>query len=302
MTHYKRPTYKRPNNFNNHYEQPEEFFNFCSKKSVSMDKKLKDFVFYQLTEQYYFDHKPIQKLNNINNISSKYLITINKKNKYSFLLFLTRFNNKNYSIFIYNFNGSLQFYSVKFSFHNELYNGTLMKGELIKNQKDCWIYYISDLIYYKNDYRYEYNLSHKLDILSKLLKSEYVFDDFMNVCHLQIKSYFLFNHLRFIKEDCEIIFIPEYNNQNIYSYNVILSKKQQISEIKNNESKEFIIKKTNTPDVYELYDINTKKFNSIACISKLKTSLYLKEKFKDNNQFITKTKYSEYFKSFIPII
>ena len=307
MTYNKHTTYKRPvkrnnnnNFFNNNIDNQEEFFNFCSKKSISMNKKLKDFIFYQLTQEYYFDHKPVKKLNNINDINPRYLITINKKNKYNFLLFLTRFNGKNYSIFIYNHNGRLHFYSVKFSFQDDLYNGTLMKGELIKNEKDCWIYYISDLIYYKNQYIYENNFSKKLDILSNLLKNEYIFDDFMNVCHLQIKSYFLFNHLRFIKKDCEISFIPEYNNQNIYNYNIILPKKEEIL-IKNNDIKDFIIKKTKTPDVYELYDINTNKFDSIACISKLKTSLYLKEKFKNNDKFITKTKYSTYFKSWIII-
>ena len=34
-----------------------------------------DFVFYQLTEQYYFEHKHVQKLNNINDINPRYFLT-----------------------------------------------------------------------------------------------------------------------------------------------------------------------------------------------------------------------------------
>ena len=303
---YKRPSsgFKRPIRQQIPQKQskpkPETFINFCKKKSVSMSNQLQDFVIDELTKKYYFEHKQVIPLESTDIPNPAYLVTINKKNKFSFLLFLTRFQNKNYSIFAYNHKGKLHLYSVKFGFNNDLYNGTLFKGELVKNDKECWIYYITDLLYYKGNYTYENKLSQKLKILAGLFKNEYVFDDFMNVCHLQIKGYILFNHLQFIKKDCQLLFVPEYYNDPIFSYNVVLPKKEE-NKIKNNDEKILIIKKTETFDVYELYDIKTNKFDSIACVNKLTTSTYLREEFKKHSEFKVRVKYSSYFQSWVPI-
>lgn len=297
--------YKRSNRNNNRQPQKifkphqETFTNFCQNKCVSIDDNIKRILYNQITQQYQFEHKPVLKLEN-QMPHPEYLVTINKKNKYNFLLFLTRIHNKNYSVFVYNNKGQLHFYSVKFNFSEELYNGTLFKGELVKNQKECWIFYISDLVYYKQQYHFNNRMSNKLQLLAKILKEEYEFDDFLNVCHIQIKSYFTFNHLHFIKKDCQILFIPEHFQDHIYSYDIVLPKKEVV-QIKNNEVMEFEIVKTDTSDVYELYDINTKRFDSIACVNKLRTSLYLREQFEDKDSFITKAKYSVYFKSWIPV-
>jgi len=61
--------------------------------------------------------------------------------------------------------------------------------------------------------------------MAGLLKNEYEFDDYMNVCHLQIKGFLLFNHLQFIKKDCKLLFVPEYFNDKIYSCDIVLPKK-----------------------------------------------------------------------------
>jgi len=299
---YKRKTaYKRPNRprQNTYKPQPETFTNFCQSKCVSIDDNTKRILYNQITQQYQFEHKPTLKLGN-QMPHKEYLVTINKKNKYNFLLFLTRINNKNYSVFVYNNKGQLHFYSVKLRFSEELYNGTLFKGELVKNKKQCWIFYISDLVYYKQQYYLNDKMSNKLQILANILKDEYEFDDFMNVCHLQIKSYFTFNHLHFIKKDCQILFVPEHFNQHIYSYDIVLPKKE-ITQVENNEERNFKIRKTNTSDVYELYNIKTNTFDSIACVNKLKTSLFLRKEFEDKDSFITKAKYSTYFSCWIPI-
>jgi len=289
------------------YQQPQQFksvsetfSNFCKKKCVSLSKDIQQIIYHQITQQYSFQQKNNVPLQDIKQIHQEYLITINKKNKFPFLLFLTKIQNKNYSIFIYNNKGQLHFYSVKFRFNDDLYNGTLFTGELVKNQKGCWIYYLNDLVYYKNEYYMNDKLSNKIKLLAEIMKSEYEFDEFMNVCHIQIQSYFLFNHLRFIKNDCQILFVPEYHEENIYSYNVVLPKKVVI-QVKNNDEKKFKIQKTDMIDVYELYELETNKFDSIACVNKLKTSRFLREQFKDKDSFITNTKYSEYFKSWTPV-
>ena len=284
----------------NFKEIPETFSNFCKKKCASLSKDVQQILYTQITQQYGFQQKNNTPLQDIQEITKDYLITINKKNKFPFMLFLTRIQNKNYSIFIYNNKGQLHFYSVKFAFSNDLYNGTLFTGELVKNKKGCWIYYLNDLVYYKNEYYMNDKLSNKIKLLAEIMKSEYEFDEFMNVCHIQIRSYFLFNHLRFITNDCQILFVPEYDEQNIYSYNVVVPKKEVI-KTQNNDEKKFKIQKTGMVDVYELYELKTNKFDSIACVNKLKTSRFLKEQFQDKDSFVINTKYSEYFKSWTPI-
>ena len=296
---FKRP--QRQQTQQQHKPTPEAFINFCKKKCASISDELKNYVHHQLTQQYYFEHKPTMPMKTANDLPNPaYLITINKKNKFNFLLFLTRFQNKNYSIFVYNHKGQLHYYSVKFGFNQELYNGTLFRGELVKNQKDCWIYYLTDLVYYKGQYKYESKLSQKLKMMAGLLKNEYEYDDYMNVCHIQIKGYFTFNHLQFIKKDCQLLFVPEYFNDHIYSCDIILPKKVEI-KIENNQEQDFIIRKTDTHDVYDLYNIKTKTFDSIACVNKSSTSMFLKERFENVNEFVVKTKYSVYFKSWIPL-
>jgi len=296
--------FKRPLRNNNRNQQKnykpmkETFSSFCQKKFVSIDENTKRQLYQQITQRYQFEHKPTIKLEQIPH--PEYLITINKKNKFNFLLFLTKINGKNYSVFVYNNKGQLHLYSVKFRFNNDLYNGTLFKGELVKNEKDCWIYYISDLLYLKGQYYQNDKMSNKLQIIADIMKNEYEFDEFMNVCHLQIKSYFLYNHLQFIKKDCQILFVPEHFQDHIFVYDVILPKKKEIV-IKNNDIKEFKIQTTGEIDVYELYEIKTNTFDSIACVNKLKTSLYLREEFKNKDSFITKAKYSSYFSCWIPI-
>ena len=300
---YQRPQQqrRRPVQRQQNKPAPETFINFCKKKCVSMSNELKNHVHHQLTHNYYFEHKPVLPIKSNDDLPNPaYLITINKKNKFNFLLFLTKFQNKNYSIFIYNHKGKLHLYSVKFSFNEELYNGTLFKGELVKNQKDCWIYYLTDLIYHKGQYTYEKKLSQKLKMMAGLLKNDYEYDDYMNVCHIQIKGYFLFNHLQFIKKDCQLLFVPEYFNDHIYNFDVVLPKKEEI-KIENNHEKEFMIRKTDTFDVYELYDIETNTFDSIACVNKMAISRFLKAKFENTNEFKINTKYSTYFSSWIPL-
>lgn len=275
--------------------------NFCNKKSIILNNDIKNIIHNQLLHNYQYEQVNIEKLTNINNITSNYLLTIEKQNKYDFLLFLTTIKNNKYSVFIVNYNNQLYFYSVKFRFNHDLYTGTLFKGELAKNDKNCWIYFISNIIYYKNKYVYNTKLSNKIKIIANILKNEYLFDDYMNACHLQIKSYFLFNHIPFIKKNCRLILIPEHINDKQYFFDIKFPTIKPIV-YQNNEQKKFKIKKTNVIDVYELYNIKTNIFDSIICISKLSTSIFLKKKFENINSFIIDVKYSTYFKSWIPAI
>lgn len=304
---YRRPqrpqqsTYKKPNTYNPQQNkiQDDKFNAFCSKKSIELNEFERRELFSQLTTRFQFQHKQVLPYQGLNH--SHYLITINNKNKYNFLLFLTKINGKNYTIFVYNKGGQLVFFSVKLSFAEELYNGTLLQGELVKKNKiNTWFFYLTDLIYYMGQFQHTNSFSNKLQIMGDMLKEKYEYDECMNPCHIKIKSYFLINHLQFIKSDCQLLFVSEYTEPSLFLDVVVPKKEQEV--IKDGEEKDFIIKKTDKIDVYELHDIKTNKFDSIACVNKFKTSMKLREEFKTKDSFKIQARYSEYFTNWVPLV
>jgi hypothetical protein len=277
---------------------------FCNKKFELITKETNNDLYRELKTEltknfnisYNEKYEIFEKNHNID--FSKYLMTTKENN--NLYLFLITINNIKYSVF-YNEKQN-EFYSVKMRFHRTLYSGTLIKGNIIKNKKDCWIYYLSDIFYYKGSHTNRSKLSQRIKMLAGLIKNEYVFDDFMNPCHLQLKSYFLLNHVDFIKNNNEFLFIPEYNN--MLTFYIKINNKieimEQIGGSQNN--KIFKIINTDIPDVYELYENN--KFHSIACVAKFKTSKMLKSLFKNrelNKDIFVECEYSQNFNSWVPI-
>ena len=105
----------------------------------------------------------------------------------------------------------------------------------------------------------------------------------MNVCHIQIQSFFLYHHLEMIKKNSnkELVFHPEYDSIK-YIHHIKKMKSKYDNIVKNKTV--FEIRKTHTPDVYELWYLknNKKVKNSIACISTMKTSKFVRKIFEDN--------------------
>ena len=270
------------------------FTNFCEKKSISMNfYEIQEIQ--QILEQYfYYQKNDIVELDDIKNITSNYLLSFNVKNSIKCKLFLVKVNNINYSLFI--ING--KFYHVKFRFDETLYNGTLFEGELIKNDKNCWVFYMSDIIFMCGSYIYDQTFKQRLSQIAYILKDLYTYDLYFNPCHLQLKSYFLFNHIHFLEEDCELLFIPEYSNMYYYKKNIIFPKTEK-SLLKDGEIRLFTIKKTEKVERYDLYNLK-EEYDSFACVNSLKLSLFLKEIFKNKDSYKIKCKYSTFFKSWIP--
>lgn len=284
---------------------------FCNKKSILLDNNEVIELIKQIKFKLKFNFNE-QKILNVNNIKecieylnkNPYLVSFDIKHT-KMLLYLTTLNRKKYCLFIdYTDINKLKIYSVKLRFNSELYKGTLFNGELVINEKKTWIYLITDLYYEENICKINNKFSDKIQNISNILKNKYKYDDFMNVCHIQLKSYFLYNHFEIIYNkkinekliEYNIMLIPEYFNMSKLLINLIKTKKDNIE----NGNNIFEIKKTDMPDVYKLYQNN--KFNSIACISKLETSLLIRNLFKNNkNKIIVKCNYSDYFNAWIPI-
>ena len=261
---------------------------FCNKKASPLDDNiLRDFgKQLKFKFNYNFEQNEYKTLNksNINDLSnSPHLVSFNITG-HSFILFLTMIKGKKYCLFIEKKdNTNIKIYSLKFRFDSILYNGTIFEGILTLNNKHCWIYFITDIYCMSGNIINNLPFSKRLNLISEILKTKYKYDDFMNVCHIQIQSFFLYHHLEMIKKNSnkELVFHPEYDSIK-YIHHIKKMKSKYDNIVKNKTV--FEIRKTHTPDVYELWYLknNKKVKNSIACISTMKTSKFVRKIFEDN--------------------
>ena len=129
---------------------------------------------------------------NINNIGtfkiqSKYYSFLNKKNLNSlknykffvllksfgknYILFLTKIDEKNYCIFINKKNNVMNI--VNIDFDDDLFNGSLLDGEIVKNEDNKYIFLVNDIPYYKGRTQITKNFEErKTNFCSKNLSSK----------------------------------------------------------------------------------------------------------------------------------
>lgn len=225
-------------------------------------------------------------------ISSKYYSFLNEKNvhilkdgNYSvcvntfghkYLLYLTQSNNQRSNIFINRKREDMIF--VRFNFDEDLYENTLMDGELIKNNKNEWIYVITDILLYKNEnVLNNKKLTERQNILHNIIENKFAPDVATDVCKMEIKKYFGLEYLvdikeRYIKElgyKCSGIFIQDeddYRKSFMYIYTEFRTNDTKVENkvnIKTNVKKyepnkdrvfNFLVSKVpDLPDIYELY-------------------------------------------------
>ena len=266
---------------------------FCNKKASTIDNNILLDVCKQLKFKYnfHFNKATYESLNrtNISNIiENPYLVSFDIKG-HDFILFLTTVRGKKYCLFIEKkTENDIKIYSVKFRFDSDLYDGTIFEGKLTMNNKECWIFLINNIYCERGNILTNQTFSQRLNRISTILKTKYKYDDFMNVCHIQITSFFLYHHVEMIKKDSKkkLLFTPEYRNQTTYRYYL----DESVKEVKNVNKSDMVfeIRKTDLPDVYELWYYKNNKMvkNSIATISTMKTSLFVRKLFENNKKSI----------------
>lgn len=148
---------------------------------------------------------------NINNIGtfkiqSKYYSFLNKKNLNSlknykffvllksfgknYILFLTKVDEKNYCIFINKKNNVMNI--VNIDFDDDLFNGSLLDGEIVKNEDNKYIFLINDIPYYKGRSQITKNFEERNILISEILEKEYRPD---NELFITKKVYFNINEI-----------------------------------------------------------------------------------------------------------
>ena len=123
-----------------------------------------------------------------------------KSNGNPYLLYLTKYNFVNTCIFIDKKVQSGYFLPrmivSRFNFPDELFDNTLLEGEMIKDISKKWIFLINDLYIYKNNSLQNKNILKRLELINK------IFIDFKNdpddVCLFQINKYFKYDDISYI--------------------------------------------------------------------------------------------------------
>jgi hypothetical protein len=143
-------------------------------------------------------------------VTSKYYTFLNKRNlseikdgdfrislsSYGkkFLLFLTTYQEKKKSIFINKKNEVMM--DTSFKFLGDLYQGTLLDGELVKNDENKWIFIINDVPYYKGENMITKSFEERQRVISHLLDRERMVSDGTDTTYISKKIYFQYKNLQ----------------------------------------------------------------------------------------------------------
>ena len=147
------------------------------------------------------------------NIDSKYYSFLNRKNigdlkegRYSvslstfgkkFVMFITNYKNKKYCLFINKKNETMTIVQLKFS--NEIFDGSLFEGELVKNEDEKWIFLINDVMYYKGKNIVTNDFMQRQEVINDFLENEYEYDENQGF-FLSKKKYYSFHYLQDLVE------------------------------------------------------------------------------------------------------
>jgi hypothetical protein len=225
----------------------------------------------------------VNKLNN-----NPHLISV-RTNGNPYLLYLTKLNFVNQCIFIDKKIQSGYYYPrmiiTKFRFDDDLFEGTLLDGEMVKDKNGNWIFIINDIIGSKGVYLENVNLVKRLNMLYSLLKTQYIMDHY-DVCSFQVKKYFTYRELEYIIEE----YIPQlkYTCRGIYFKPLFLKFKDILMNFDDSLIQKVMKKKYKSVSSFLLLEdkeklitnetISTVKRQSSNCSSKSKESeFYIKK-------------------------
>ena len=201
-----------------------------------------------------------------------------------------------------------------------------------------WIFLIGDLCVYQGMHLKEFNIVRRLNMLYNCFKTNYKPDD-LDIASLYIKKYFKYSeinelvseHIPKLPYTCRGIYfkplflrfrdiLVNFDESLVKKVDKVKSKKNfQLIEHNNqgnqdsqgsqgnqgnqNNQKEFMTRKTTSPDIYELLD-DTNKVIGIACVPTMKISKMMCEKFEDKSmidRIKIKYEYSEKFSKYLPV-
>ena len=144
------------------------------------------------------------------------------------MLYLTIIDNKKYTIMI---NKKKDLILIDIELSNELYNNTLLDGELYKHNNN-WIFQVNDICIYNNINYHFKSLDTRLEILDTIFEDDYDFDTFkiVKVNHYTLHYFndFITNKKIFLIIKYQCLFKHINTNDNCMYLKKIEQKQKQI--------------------------------------------------------------------------
>ena len=204
---------------------------FCDKNAFNVrNKEFKKQIFEELFNNYNIivtqnSCKIFNKKFSSYLLKPKYILSTNTKGNRYFLYMNRNEYDDNFCYFIdrkivKGYNIPRVIYT-KYKFNDEVHDGTLLHGELIKDYDNKWFFIVNDIISYcgrdcKRDNKFK-----RIEYIYDLFNNKYKKDEIMDVCNFQIKRYFGYSDLDYMINE----FIPN------------LKSLRKISELFNLQSK-----------------------------------------------------------------
>jgi hypothetical protein len=292
---------------------------FCSKVATNIvlgDAKqlIIDYFKELISDNSFFGNSGYRYANIINSKSISYLskqphIISLKTGGANYFLFMTRINGVNKCLFIDRKTKKgytlPRIITANFRFSDEVFDGTVLDGELVRDKKDNWMFLLSNIIAYKGE-NVSGNIATRFNKMYEMLDKHYKEDPHVDICYLRVKKLFTYNDY----DKMMLQYIPKcgyeikgfyFNSLNpklsnhlfMYPNNTKERKGVKGSVVNDSKPKEpvtpqatFIIKTTDKPDIYNLYCMEESQIKEygIAYIGKMKTSKMLKTWFRENTE------------------
>ena len=238
---------------------------FCNRKSLQINSPkirtdiktlISNIGYFNLASKYYtFLNKK-----NVNNLKEdKFLVSLSTFGK-KFVLFVTCYESKKYCIFINKKNDSMIVTQLKFT--DDIFNGTLFDGELVKNSNDKWIFLINDIAYCKGENIITKSFNERQSIIENILQNEYDYKEDNQTFFLSKKNYFKYEHIKDLVENympllnykCSGIYFKSLSNFSD-NYLFIFPECRSDSKILNNgitvDNQKVIIDENNEDDLFQ---------------------------------------------------
>jgi len=206
-----------------------------------------------------------------------------------------------------------------YRFNSNIYNGTLLETELVRDKKQHWFLLIGDIYQYCGKSQKRTDIIKRINIIYEMLSNNYTNDKYTDLCPIQVKGYFEYKDLKNLKENIlpklaynirGYYFVPintrhtkvlqlfdrnelpksksqkslNYPNSPSASSTSSLTPRTSSKEINTDKKIAFQFVKTLKPDIYDLYvlDGDDKVKVGIPNISNMKISKLVRKKMKQN--------------------
>ena len=169
-----------------------------TKKFILQDMKFKCNVDYSTNYARLFNVRFAKNLNN------PHVVCI-KTTGAPYFMYCTRINDIGYTFLIdkkikegYDFP---KIFVLPYRFNKDIYSGTLLETELVRDKKHSWFLLIGDLYQYCGKSQQRMDIIKRVNIIYQLLNDNYTDDSYLDLCPLQVKGFFEYKDLQHLKEN-----------------------------------------------------------------------------------------------------